>query len=348
MAILFADGFEFYGTGGAARTAMLDGAYLSVGASIYVSISEDFFRTGSRSIGLSGGTAANGIRIGLGADYNEVGFSFAQYYTEIRNVNTFGGVVVSDNDGAAIVSITPSSAGEFIIKRGNQSGVEVGRTGQVLSAASWQHVEIKLKIGSSDGACEIRINGQTVISLSDLNINPTGKDMADVAFAGANGVMTYIDDLVVWSTIGSAPTDFIGQKQLFPMIPDGDTLVADFVPSSGSDGFPMIAKTDPDDDTYISASNVNDASEFSLSNTPGNVTDVLAVTVQTRSMKETEGIANLEVGLVSNSIYAGGQDRPLTTQPTYYFDAFALDPSTGSPWTKSGVDSCLLRVTKTA
>lgn len=352
--LLWMDGFDIYGSGATGRTNMLDGVYAQIGGSGSTGPSSVQVRTGTFSFLDPVNSADTGFRRIFGADKATVGFGFACWYSNLPSSNSnLVLVTFSDNANAAVASVTVTTTGQIEVRTGNGLGTVRATSAPCLVTTAWQHVEIKMTFHNTTGACEVRVNGQTVLNASNINTDAVGSGLAAQLRTGRAGVgfvhslTAYMDDIYCWDLSGTYNNDFIGDKKVYTIFPDADTAVADWTPDTGGVGFSRINEVPPVDTSYIQAASPGDVSEFGMTDLPADVTNVLALQMYTRQLKTDAGDSNVQMSVVSGASDASGADRPLTLAATYYMDVFEEDPDTNAPWTKSGVDAVLTRATRT-
>lgn len=356
MAIVWADGFDHYGTtpsGG--RTAMLQGAWaqFNAGNGNLPYITSDQKRTGENSLRFEIAAGANGAcfaRRVMGATEIVVGCGFGVFFSSLPNVNNEYGMAFLNNANENIVRIAVESDGSISVYRGTAGTTLVGSSDPVIGASSWNHIESRVVIDNVVGEVEVRVNGLTVLHFTDLDLKTVGSTQLRFgSFAAFQaGRSMYVDDIVVWNDDGDANNDFIGPASVETIFPVADTAVADFTPVGDSDGFDCIDNVPPDGDTtYIAGANEGDVSEFELGTLPPETEIIKAVYIPFLGKLEDAGIGNAQVSLVSGADVSLGPDTVLTTAYTYWGGIHDVDPATGLEWTKAGLEAALVRVEKT-
>jgi hypothetical protein len=361
MALLWCDGFDHYGV---SATPMLAGPYAEVNGSGTVP-STTQIRTGSHGLRFPGGITTYAsrpyVRRLFGADKTVVGVGFGLYMPEVPDTNNRLGWEMRDNANAVMLTFQIQSDASIEVFRGTASGTSIGRSGQVLGAQSWNHVEMRANRDASSGSVELRVNGLTVLDIADENTGANdfaGMQIGSVRppSATVETFEMFIDDLFAWDSAGSENADFIGPLGVYTLRPDGDTAQADWDVTGSGSGFGAIDDAAPDDDsTYIGADTAGDISEFALSDLPGGISQIAGVVAVGYMRKTDAGSGNVQMSLVSSAVgsppspaVAAGADRPLTEVYTYWQDVFELDPATGGSWTPSAVNAALLRLDRTA
>lgn len=353
--LLWADSFDHYGTtpsGG--REAMLNGAWaeFSAGNGTLPYVSNARARTGSHSLRIEFNSLANAgvvARRVLGATKVVVGVGFAVWFTGLPDVNGTHCIEFRDGSNAAVARCAIQSDGSIGVYDAN-SLTYIGASQPCLQTSSWSHVEIKLTSDDVAGAVEIRVNGETVLSLEDQDF---GTGVAALVWGNpqknSSGSFNWnIDDIFTWDTTGTLNNNFIGAQRVTTIFPDADTAVADWAKTGAANGYDCIDNVPPDGDTtYISTDGLNDQSEFELPALPPETDSIAGVYVPVLARLESAGSGNVQVSMISGVDAAAGPDTPLTTTYNYWGSVFETDPATDVAWTKSGLETALLRIEKT-
>ena len=382
MTMLYMDGFENYGSGVGALTAMLQGPYTNVPAAPSggwaVAVSTHSPRTQGCAIIFPARSQASvpGIRgffhaISTGAQ-NTVGAAISwRFVSAMAATGACELLTFRNANNIPQITITQTATGQIAVVRGYArngsgaypNGAELGVTpAPVLFTGAYQHIEARVLCHPSDGAVEVRVDGVTVLSLAGVNTqnNSSPGGIAVVGYGYSNVstpasfdvVLSYVDDFYVWDTNGAYNNDFIGVRGAYWLPVNGNALPQDWSVTGAANAYQAVGKSAPNDATYIY---VNDASlglnppvepesRFSLADLPSGVGAISAIQAVTRQLKTDSGPASTRVGLARAGNYAGASSRPVTTAATYWFDVFEVDPSTGAPWTKDAADEALLSI----
>jgi hypothetical protein len=367
MAIIWAD-FPSgqLGLYGSNRDLMLNGvwaAFEAIGPIPQTTLDNDpdpVVGSGGRVLRCDNGSIAPaGARFALPAGAtNRVGIGFRLWVSALPSGNwaSWQGSLIAFRTlaNASVANICVLSNGALGVARDNQNNTPLGQTAvPVITANTWNHVEIALTRSDTVGEIEIRVNGRVVLDLDTLDLGAT--DTAQIFmgvnnwnFNNINKGVTFYKDLVFWDGSGSDGNDFQGSVSVRDLVPDGDVSL-NWTPSTGSTGFNLINVSPPNDTTFISAASPAPApAEFSLTDLPDDVTSVRALLPIVRSRKTDGGDADLQNGLTPNGTdYTVGADNPLTTAFTYRWDVTSRSPDTLNPWTPLEVDNADLRIDRT-
>lgn len=354
MALLWMDGFDHYGS----PSVMLDGVWAEVNSSDYT-ISSVNPRTGGSCLRAPGG-ASTSLRRVLGGPKTKVGVGLAMYLSALPVADNRLAIVSFRSSGNSIqVWAVCESTGIIRVYRGGSpgsgGGTSLGATAApALVAGAYQHFEMAVNFSNTAGTVEIRVNGVTVLSLSSVDTVATAtEECSQVAFLHsyfANpGVSVDMDDVFVWDGTGTENNDFLGDRRVRTLFPNGNTASAGWTAVGAASGYQCIDEAAPNDETdYIEAiGGTTPVSEFEFEDLPA-VGAVAAVQTYVRARKTNAGAANLQASLVSGASVDAGTDRPITEAYTYYTDVSELDPATGTPWTQSAVNAAKLRLARTA
>jgi hypothetical protein len=358
MALLWMDGFDHWGTGATGRSNMLDGAYAEVNTNSGPTNSRS--RTGVNSCFLTPtGTIGLGLRrVFPGSTKTVAAVGYALWLNELPDdSNELSLVSFRNTSNGARVTISMDTTGRATVIQGGvdfpSDPVLHTTDAPVFVAGAWQFLECRADVV---GDIELRVNGVTVISLAGQSWASSGNFAQVIIGPSADGVSMWIDDLFAWDDTGDYNNDFLGDRRVLTILPDADTLQADWSISGAADGYAAIDDIPPDDDTsYIESDTINDVSEFEIAELPAEVVSVAGVFTQAYMRKTDAGEGSVQVSMVSAAIgsppmpaVALGVDRAMTTAYTYYQDIFEEDPATGAPWTRDGLAAALLRFEKTA
>jgi hypothetical protein len=170
-----------------------------------------------------------------------------------------------------------------------------------------------------------------------------------------------MDDYIIYDFVGDPavdtdfcpPTDgagkatgYIGELQVWPLFPNGDTAQADFLKSTGTEGFPLINEHTPSDADYIYSLAAGDLSEFDLDDLPVEITYIRGLGIHQRLSKADAGAAMSQVGMKSVVATSDADERPVTVEPTYWRDAIDVDPNSDARWTRESLNAAWLRFTR--
>lgn len=351
MALIFADGFEHYGTGTNSVALMSAGLWSVTQSTTYISVVATRARTGSRSLRLgflwNGGPIAKRA-FNTPSEICGVGFGLYLEYipTSVNHVNF---CFVSESTNVVCLAVTPSGA--LSVYKKSPSGTLLGTTDSgLIGPLSFNHIEMKVVRDNVVGEVEVRVNGVTVIKSTDLDL---GTDHINgFVFSRASsgiGPDGYIDDLIIWDGDGDVNNDFFGPARVLTVFADGEGTHNDWSVVGASTPHEAIDETTPDGDTtYIAASTVGDKQSLTVPELPPEVATVAGVFIPPMAKLGSAGTGNMKVSIESDGAIAEGPDTPLTTAYTYWPAAFEKDPATGAQFDKAALEAAEIIIEKTA
>lgn len=286
-----------------------------------------------------------------------VGVAVRLWMNELpENTTASSEIAVSDLNNLEHCWVTVNPSGYLVAFREDQAGrVQLGISdGPVAVANAWQHYEVKFNLHASAGYIKVKVNGALLMDLTGIR---TVSDKA-AAIASAHNVrlshrnnttdlQTHWKDLIIWDDQGAKNNDFMGQCQVYKIVPEADVSLG-WTPNTGALGWTLVDEDDPDDDTqYISAdSTLPPLSQFVMTDLPVDVTAVKSVMSIHRSRKTDNGDGKVQTGLVYSGNTALGVDRDITTAYTFWTDVHDDSPDGGN-WSKSKVDALEMIIDRT-
>lgn len=150
----------------------------------------------------------------------------------------------------------------------------------------------------------------------------------------------YIDDLYVCDGQGTANNGFLGDCRVDSYLPTADGANTGLTPSSGTTHFSLVDDATPNDDTdYNESATVAAKDTYGFADIVHNPASVFGVQVNLNVKKDDAGFRQ-----VKEVVHSGGTDFPgtaqaLSTSYAYKSAIREVDPATGAPWTKAGVNS---------
>lgn len=372
------------GSDGASIVNMLDGSYAQVGGGspngfgcIFVSSP---VATGPTSLYIGTGTGLTtfeGLRKVLPASKDKLGVSLRVYFPSLPSESTAAAIchMLSNTPTVAQLSFIVNANGAIEIWRGRGTPGSGGAgaaallatTDPILVAAAWNHVEMQAYIHDSTGWVRIAVNGVHRFEMTDLDTKYDSSNVASigqhlVSYTAPNGPF-YMDDYIIYDFTGDSgvdtdfcpPTDgsgiatsYIGELQVWPLFPNEDTAEADWLKSTGTDGYALIDERAPDDADYIYSTASGDLSEFGLEDLPPEISYIRGLGIHARMSKSNAGAAMVRLGMKSVVATSDASERPLTVEPTYWNDQINVDPASSARWTRESLNAAWLRLTRSA
>lgn len=359
--ILYADGFEHYGTGATGRGNMLNGAYGIVDSNVAPSTAVAA-RTGDTSVRIQPNGNRQWFTRVFSAAKAAAGFAVGLYVEDLPNANNTLGVAVGNPNFAAnidgsragrVCHFTVQTDGSIAVWKAGTNATLLGQTDPgVITAESWNHIQFYVEISDTVGYIELRVNGVTEYAGSDLDL---GTDLATQLVFGvqlntAFGTIHYWDDLVTWDTSGDLNKGTsIGPVRVVTVFPDGDFSPFDWGITGAGSGAEAVDDPDPDGDaSYIEAAEVGDAAQFTLPTLPVDVEGILGVGIVHFGKQTSAGVTGVKTSLISEGEEEEAPETAYTAAYTYRDHIFETDPASDGVWTRESLEAAILRVERTA
>lgn len=353
MALLYADGFEHYGTGalnsGSVKEAFLAGEWSAGGSPFYIYQVSGNARTGDRY--LEGSQNTDVRHIYPNTISNEVGAAVAMFIPAMPSADfNSPGFSITDEVNDYIVTILVAPNGSVQVYRGNYNGTLLGVTDTgIITASAWHHYELRILQDNVVGEVELRVNGEVELLLTNLDLGTVLPRFWRVGGSGSFTTSRRYDDLILWDTTGDVNNTFFGPARVTTQWLDADELGNQWSVVGAGSGAAALTELAPDGDTsYVSAATNNAVSEFSLASLPPEAEVISGIYVPTMAKLSSAGLGNMQTSVVSGASATSGKDNILTAVYTYRGDIFEKDPATGQLWTKNGLEQALIRIEKTA
>lgn len=211
----------------------------------------------------------------------------------------------------------------------------------------WYYIELKVYIHNTLGSYEVRIDGVTVASDTNVDTAYGGDLTSCVSFWGAgNGdaenLMWATDDIYICDASGSLNNDFLGPIHVKHLAPDGDGDDEDWSLSSGVDSYALVNETSPadDDSDYIEDSTTGNRTIFTFGNVPTGQTGIVGVQQWTNARVTDATSYTLKQTMKSGGTLYPQTGQSITSQSfAQYRDLYETDPDTGVAWTESGLNA---------
>lgn len=380
---LWEDGFDHYGTGTSGLTHMLDGSYGQADGdgSNLTPTTTPTPATGEYSLKVFASTgvlAWTGVRKVLPTAIDKIGMTCRLYIPQLPTysyANGFCHLLSATQLGNSQLSFFVNINGGISIVQGRNQvgnngstvgGTLLGTTDPVLTTNAWNHVEIQAYIHASAGWVRIAVNGIHKLELTGLNTQydsgKIGSVGQNLSYLAADNAGFYMDDYILYDFTGTAAVDtdfcptvdgggkatnYIGELQVWPLFPNGDTASAAFLKSTGVVGYSLINEHIPNDANYIYSTAAADLSEFDLDDLPPEITYIRGLSIHARMSKADAGAAMVKVGMKSAAATVDAAERPVTVAPTYWRDMSNIDPNSSARWTRTSLNAGKFRITRT-
>jgi len=325
MALLFMDGFEHYST--AQLTLKWD---LNIGGIISTAMPS----TGAKSLSMNLGTRTQ-KNVAVPVRTVIVGWSHYQVNLDSSRQP----LVLYKYGGQTQVGLYIESDGRLTAARGSPP-VVIATSTQAVPLLTWTYIEFKAEIGNYDGSVRIRINGtQVVIQADDTQTQSASLvDQIDLNAAGRHHF--YADDFYICDHLGTRNNNFIGPCKIYNLAPDADGYWNQWDPLGGGLHFYEVDEMPPEDDTdYVSASSIGSKDSYSFA--PLVVDDTILGTQINLYARQEQAVGTHAIASLARQDpnEESGLDQELINTYKYYTAIYDLDPLTGLPWVKTGLNT---------
>ena len=341
MSLLFMDGFDHY------TTANLSKKGWAAGSSVNIATTAG--RRGSGCLRGGGSTGYAASRTFLPCSTLVVGFAFAY---------TAGGGNVSDmllqliDLGYGQVNIYLNSDGTLSVRRGTTVLATSARS-LIRDGAHFNYVEFKATIHNTAGAYELRVNGETWASASNVNTRSTANNSVNGVFFSFSGGLTnnagIYDDLYICDSAGTTNNDFLGDVRIDTIYPTSDGTYSQFAPSTGTDHYSLVDETTPNATDYVDGLTVGQIDSYGMGDlSPIASQIVYGVQVNTAALKDDAGAKGVATMVRSGSTDAEGASAALGTSQMYVSQIYETNPNGSVAWTEATVNAMEAGVKVTA
>lgn len=139
----------------------------------------------------------------------------------------------------------------------------------LLTTNTYSYVEAKVSAFGVGATVEVRINGQSVLTVTG-NTNPGGSGTYQTWYLqGPGGGLSaahddvYLCDLTDSGIPGSPNNDFLGAIRNYAQVPVADSTPLQWTPNSGLTHYTQVREIPPDDGTtYVASGNVGDIDQY--------------------------------------------------------------------------------------
>lgn len=352
MAILFMDGFDHYSTSGIKFSTVGTGAYDLIDASSTTVRRPQLLTMpvlGGLGLNIPGSGFNDGITKNLPSVYStgSFGVGFHLYIPDGQSKNSANYNLMSFYNSSTLrYCVALTQAGNIEIRSAKTTGGTVyAASTDTLDDATLYHIEIKYVFSATVGGISIQVNGQPFVSALTLNTSAASVSSITWGYSGSN-VWTgtsagfIMDNFYIWDSTGTINNDFIGERNVYTVMPNADTATADWTLSSGTSGYDLINDVPPAGATnYLSSDTIGQESRFDLASLTNTGVTIQAIQVVAQAQKADSGAASLSIGVIeSGGLTDYSADQVLTqSQYLYFTHVSETNPATSTFWTPSDI-----------
>lgn len=226
-----------------------------------------------------------------------------------------------------------NSAGQII-------GGTVLATGNIsISTLQFVHLQVKVFIHNTAGACEVRVNGveDTGLTLTAADTQYQTTETASAVMLRSANTSTFYDDLYIrYATSGATPEPggFLGDLGIKPYFANADGTYTQMTPSTGTDHFALVDEAAPNNTDYVSSGTALQKDSFTFQNS-AETAAIVAVQMSAYCFKVDSGFRGIDLFAKSGATEDFNGYNNVSTTERYVSRTWMQDPNTSADWTQA-------------
>jgi hypothetical protein len=339
MAYILIEGFDCYGS----QTDMAASPqWPSLPGSNVITLVPGFYNHG-RAISVPNASTAWTLFCEPTSAVSEVFIAF-DLLLEALPTSTLSTLVACREGSSFHTNINITSTGAIRMRR---STTQLGTDSTFTFALNTRYrFEMRTVIADSGGLIDVRIDGTSVASVSNVDTRDGGTsgvssrvELRSMTHSSGIG-NTIFDNLTVNDTSGAAPTSWPGARRIETIFPNSDDSVQ-WTPSQGSLNYDLIKDATPDLLTWVQSNTAGQVDRYNLQDLSGTPTTIDAVQLVTRAGRSDTGARTMRGFIRSGTTTANGATFTPAATPSgqYVRDTWHTNPDTNAAWTAAGVDA---------
>lgn len=182
----------------------------------------------------------------------------------------------------------------------------------VMSAYSWVYIELKISFSATTGSIDLRVNGNSVISVSGVNTLCGLASVSVLNLAGSGVVVNYFDDFYICDTTGSVNNDFLGPLSVYTLFPTANGSTNDFTPVGAATNWQAVANEVPTITSYVQSSVTGAKNLYQVMDLPITPTSVPGVLVRTYCQKLDNGPRTFQLVIKTSGVEGNSSNLQAT------------------------------------
>jgi hypothetical protein len=298
-------------------------------------------RTGPRAYG-TGGFLNLGRQVPAAAEHATFIAGFSMYHpTSLKTSVNF--YLSSDALGTDHVRLSVSSTGQILVNRGSGANLLASSDPGVIVVDTQYYIEIKALLSDTVGTVEVKVNGATVCSATNIDTKNGGtKTVFDsMRWQHSSGSAYNIDDIYLANGAGAINNTFIGECRVRTLYPNGNGNSNQLVGSDGNsvDNYALVDDITPGTGDFVGSSVAAAKDTYGFEDLPDVTGTVVGVTVYAYGAKTDTALRSLlPVTRTSGNDYDGAE-QALSTDPLFAKQLQEVNPATAVPWLRSEVNA---------
>jgi len=281
---------------------------------------------------------------GLPSSYSTIIVGFALKFTSSTSTSLFD--ITRLLEGATqhlTLSFQPSS-GKLTLRRGLNTGTLLATSTTTFNASTWYYLELRATINDSTGAYELRVNGVSDFSASNVDTRNGGTsgviDTWSCAPGSTGGIQFTYDDFYICDTSGSSNNDFLGDCRIDTLLPNGDGNYTQFSPSTGTAHYALVDETTPNTTDYNYSSTAGDRDSYTFPDLAGLVSPtVYGVQIDAYMTKADAGTRTVSTMSRLSGTNKDGATVVLSAGSYAYVSQIQETDPASAAWTESNVNA---------
>jgi hypothetical protein len=337
MAYTLIEGFDYYGS----QSDMSASPQWPTLASS-IQLVPGFFNHG-RALSIPNAASANSVICEASSASTEVFIAFDVLLEALPTTNpSLLAGCLEDSTSHSNIAVTTGGA-----IRMRRATTQLGSDSTFTFALNSRYrVEVRFVIADSGGLIDVRVDGTSVVSVTNVDTRNGGAsgainrvELRGLIHSSSVGA-TVFDNLTVNNTSGSAPTSWPGLRRIETIFPNSDE-VAQWTPSQGGLNYELVNDATPDLLTWVQSNTSGQVDRYGLANLSGTPTAIDAVQLVTRAGRSDSGARTMRGLIRSGTTTSNGATFTPAATPNgqYYRDTWHDDPNTSAAWTAAAVDA---------
>jgi hypothetical protein len=245
-----------------------------------------------------------------------------------------------DNSGSTIVSIGLDAGGRLTLLNGPLlTLIATGTT--VFPTGAWFYVEVKATVNGASGSVEAQVNGVAEIGSTTVNIGtaPIGAVSLHYQGPGVSNSSIGFDDIIVCDSSGGENNDFLGDRHVETLYPNGAGAHTGWTPDSGSN-YARLNEHAPDGDTsYVASDTASTIDTYAFDDLSIPTADIRGIQVNLWARKFDASLRKIAPVVRPGSTDHVGTDQTLSTSYVDGTQIYEQNPDTSSDWTVSDINA---------
>jgi len=203
------------------------------------------------------------------------------------------------------------------------------------------YIEVKVTINDSTGVAQVRLGEATEINLTSQDTRNGGNASVDLVRFYQTTNPSYVDDVVVMDSSGSAMNDLIGDIKVECLLPNGNGNSSQLAGSDGNstDNYALVDEVPANADTdYVQSATVGQKDTYTYGNLATTAGTVHGVQVATYARKTDAGTRKIASVARLSTTEEDSAEFILSTSYQVLTDVRPTKPG-GGAWTIADVNN---------